>query len=134
MSGEIPFSEPYRKGSAVKYRMLMDKENMVIQKGKHSERKNDVGKKKGLSVNAKNRIVTTSVQSSSSSVSKTKFPIYFDVNETERSRSRVPKDVCRKDIRARRASKEFEKTTLCSEKIAEPNSFDIRPRHIVSRR
>lgn len=122
----------HRKESALKYRASMDKENAysVVQNGKSFEGKNDGGKKKGLSLNAENRAVFTSTPIFS--VGKAKFQIYSENNdENVRSRPRVRKDVCRKEIRARRDSKELEKTIVSTMKLAEINNLDSR---IVSRR
>lgn len=123
MSAKIPLSEHRKELS--KYRnMFMDKENAytVVQNGKSSGGKNDGGKKKGLSVNAENRVVrTTSVQNLS--VSKPQFQIYFDDNESVRSRPRVRKNVCRKEIRARQDNETFEKTII-SKKVQEANGLD----------
>lgn len=124
MSAKIPPSE-YYKESAAKCRVSTNKENafMVVQNGKSFEGKSDSGKKKGLSLNAENRAVrSTSVQSFS--VGKAKFPIYFDGNnENVRSRPRVRKDVCRKEIRARDAKKNTHEKTIVS-KVAEINDPD----------
>jgi len=97
----------------------------VMKNGKSSERKNYGGKKKGLSLNAENRAVCmTSVQSSS--VGKAKFQIYSDSSdEIDRSRPRLRKDVCRKEIRARRDDKPLEKTIVSTMKVARANSSNI---------
>lgn len=128
---KIPALE-HRKESVARHRKFMDKENAysIVQNGKSFEGKNDGGKKKGLSLNAENRaVLTTPMQSFS--VGKAKFQIYSESNdESVRSRPRVRKDVCRKEIRARRSnSKELEKTIVSTTKLAEINNPSV-----VSRR
>lgn len=112
--------------------MFMDKENVhkMVQHGKSSGGKKDGTKRKGLSVNAENHVVrTTSVPSLSAG--KSQFQIYFDGNdENVRSRPRVRKNVCRKEIRARQDNEALEKT-IVSTKAGEANSPDLR---VVPRR
>ncbi|XP_036148365.1 uncharacterized protein LOC105833023 isoform X2 [Monomorium pharaonis] len=118
MSTKISLSE-YHKELAEKYLLSMGKENAcTVQNGK-TEGKNE-GKKKGLSLNTENHaaVRTTSVQNSC--FGKLKFQIYHDSNdENVRSRSRVRKDVCRKEIRARQDNIELEKTIVATTEVAE---------------
>lgn len=131
MSSKNPLSKHCKESAERKYRIL-DKENKyaLIQTGKFSEGKNDGGKKKGLSLNGENRAVRMPTRSSS--VGKSKFPIYVDgIGENGRSRSRAREDVCRKDIRARQDSKELETVIVSTTKGAKINSPHSRA---VSRR
>ncbi|XP_071559958.1 uncharacterized protein [Temnothorax nylanderi] len=134
MSGRIPLSD--RKLFALK--CGIDKENVphtAVQNSKSIEGKNDGGgaKKKGLSLNAENHAVrTTLMQGSSSgcsSVGEAKFRIYSDgSDENVRSRPRVKKDVCRKEIRARQ-DRAPEKAIVSTTKADTP----LRPRAVLRR-
>lgn len=100
MSSKFRVSE-YQKELEEKYRMSMNKENVYsVQNGK-LEGKSE-GKRKGLSWNAENRVVRRTTSMQNFFVGQPKFQIYHDGNdENVRSRPRVRKDVCRKEIRAR---------------------------------
>ncbi|XP_077259258.1 uncharacterized protein LOC143895786 isoform X2 [Temnothorax americanus] len=130
MSGRIPLSD--RKPFALKYGI--DKENVphsTVQNGKSTEGRNDGGgaKKKGLSLNAENRAVRTTLVQGCSSVGEAKFRIYSDGNdENVRSRPRVKKDVCRKEIRARQ-DRTLEKAIVSTTKTDTP----LRPRAVLRR-
>ncbi|KAL0119317.1 hypothetical protein PUN28_009709 [Cardiocondyla obscurior] len=111
---------------------LINKENMyeVVHSGKFFDSKTDGCKKKGLSLKAEN-YTTGTTPGSSTSTSIGKFPIYVD-DETasNRSRSRVRKNVCRKEIRAKQDSKTLANTNLLSTKALEVQSnLDLRVVH-----
>ncbi|KAL0103936.1 hypothetical protein PUN28_016950 [Cardiocondyla obscurior] len=111
---------------------LINKENMyeVVHSGKFFDSKTDGCKKKGLSLKAEN-YTTQTTSGSSTSTSIGKFPIYVDDEAaSNRSRSRVRKNVCRKEIRAKQDSKTLANTNLLSTKTLEVQSnLDLRVVH-----
>ncbi|XP_018052625.1 PREDICTED: uncharacterized protein LOC108690058 isoform X1 [Atta colombica] len=103
----------------------MDEKNMYTTKsGKSSEFKNSE-KKKGLSLrNTENHVVCNTTMVKQYSSNRGRFQIYSeDSNESNRSRSRVRKNVPKKkEIRARRDNEVLKKTTESTIKLEKLNS------------
>ena len=102
----------------------MDEKNMYTTKRGKSEFKNSE-KKKGLSLrNTENHVVCNTTMVKQYSSNRGRFQIYSeDSNESNRSRSRVRKDVPKKkEIRARQDNEVLKKKTESTIKLEKLNS------------